>query len=69
MRYNVIGLVMALSPVSAAVLDLLFGNQSYIFFIESAGIMAFGWYWLAKSSELKHSAAEAKALAGKMSVR
>ena len=65
-RYNVIGTVLLLSPITAAILDLR--QSAYVFFVESAGVMAFGWYWLAKSSEIKRSSAEHKAVAAQMSV-
>jgi hypothetical protein len=68
-RYNVIGSVLLASPITAAILDRSIGRNSYTFFIESAGVMAFGWYWLAKSSEIKRSSAEHKAVAAQMSVQ
>jgi hypothetical protein len=37
-------------------------------YIESAAIMAFGWYWLAKSSELRRSSAIRKATRGDMAI-
>jgi len=68
-QYTVIAIVMLASPVTAAVLDLTIGKQSYVFFIESAGVVTFGWYWLAKSSELERSSAETKATSGQLRVK
>lgn len=61
--YGVVGGVMLASPLTAFVLNSVIGTESsYVFFIEVAGIWAFASYWLIKSSELKKSAATAKAL-------
>lgn len=68
-QYRVIGFVMLLSPVSAAIANATLGGRWYIFFIESAGIWAFGWYWFAKSSELKRSLATEHALRGRIHVQ
>src|SRR4051794_40951709 len=56
-RMKVIAFVMAVSPLSAWILNAMFGGKSYIFAIESAGIVAFGTFWLLKSSEYKLSQA------------
>jgi hypothetical protein len=75
MRYRVIALVMLVSPVTAAILNettaVLTANRKdnwYIFFIESAGVWGFAWYWFAKSSELKRSLATLKALHGRIAM-
>jgi hypothetical protein len=68
-RYRVIGSVMLLSPVSAAIVNTALGGRWYVFFIESAGIWAFGWYWFAKSSELRRSLATKRALEGRVHVQ
>lgn len=57
-QYASLGTVMLLSPVTAVILELMVGDRSYVFFIEAAGIWAFGLYWLAKSAELKRLALE-----------
>jgi hypothetical protein len=63
--YNVIGLVMLLSPLTAFVLNSIVGARtSYVFFIEAAGIWAFAAYWFVKSRELKESSATTKAVGG-----
>jgi len=67
-RYKLIGLVMLVSPLTAAILNTTLGGRSYIFFIESTGVWAFGWYWFAKSSELKRSLAIRRALHGHIRV-
>jgi hypothetical protein len=67
--YLIIGGVMAASPVIAFVLNSVAGaGESYVFFIEMAGIWAFGAYWIAKSIELKTSSATTKAVGGKVEV-
>jgi hypothetical protein len=65
--YVSIGAVMLASPVTAFVLNSVIGTRtSYVYFIEAAGIWAFALYWWVKSSELKRSAATAKALEGEV---
>lgn len=61
--YGIVGGVMLASPLTALILKVLFkAHDSFIFFIEAAGIWAFAAYWIIKSSELRKSAATAKAL-------
>ncbi|HKH50106.1 MAG TPA: hypothetical protein VKM72_36100 [Thermoanaerobaculia bacterium] len=61
--YRIVGGVMLASPLTAFILNSVIGTESsYVFFIEAAGIWAFALYWVLKSSELKKSAATAKAL-------
>jgi hypothetical protein len=63
MAYKTIGMVMGLSPVTAFVfMSILRQKDSFIFFIEAAGIWAFAAYWLVKSFELKKSEATRLAL-------
>lgn len=65
--YLIVGGVMLASPLTAFVLNSLIGTRSsFVFFIEAAGIWAFALYWWIKSSELKKSAATAKALEGEI---
>src|SRR5215208_2521332 len=65
--YLIVGGVMLASPLTAFILNSLIGTRSsFVFFIEAAGIWAFALYWWIKSSELKRSAATAKALVGKI---
>lgn len=64
-RYRLIGTVMALSPVLAAICDLtlrdVLGDPMQgalgvlIFFVESFGIWAFSWFWFLKGSELRRA--------------
>jgi hypothetical protein len=70
-RYRLIGVVMALSPVFAAICDRFLrgalGDPKLgklgvlIFFIESFGIWSFAWYWFLKSAELKRATEDPKA--------
>ena len=39
------------------------------FWVETAGILAFGAYWFVKGVELKHTAADQKAAGGKLRLR
>jgi hypothetical protein len=65
--YKTVGAVMLVSPLTAFVLNSVIGTRtSYVFFIEAAGIWAFALYWWIKSSELKRSAATARALHGQV---
>jgi hypothetical protein len=65
--YVITGAVMLASPLTAFLLNAVIGTRtSYVFFIEAAGIWAFALYWWVKSSELKRSAATAKALEGEV---
>ena len=67
--YSVIAIFMAASPLTAFVLNSILGKgESYVFFIEMAGIWAFAAYWTAKSIELKKSSATTKAVGGKVHV-
>ena len=67
MRYRALGLLMIASPLVALALTLLVNDfKKYVFFIESAGVWAFSFYWWTKSQEMAHSGAEKKALAGEL---
>lgn len=68
-RYRTIGIVMALSPISAFLVNVLVGSDaSFIFFLESAGILAFAWFWWIKGQELKLSGATRRALRAEIDV-
>ena len=69
LQYRSIGLVMLVSPLTAVILKEGFAqNHAYVFFIESAAIWAFAWYWLTKSVELKRSSATRRALRGELAI-
>ncbi|MET0535450.1 MAG: hypothetical protein ABW171_14630 [Steroidobacter sp.] len=68
-QYSTLGTVMLLSPVTAAILELTVGDKSYVFFIEAAGIWAFGGYWLAKSWELQRLAKERSLMASAVTTK
>jgi hypothetical protein len=44
----------------------LWRDPHEMFFVEAAGVWAFGFYWLFKTYELKHSDIEHRALCGQM---
>lgn len=64
--YNTVSVVMALSPLTAFALNAFSILTSYIFWIETAGIVAFAVYWWIKSVELEESKAVRKALRGEI---
>jgi hypothetical protein len=66
--YGSVGGVMLLSPLTAYIVNAVNGSESYVFFIEVAGIWAFAAYWLIKGSELKKSHATRSALVGKLAI-
>ena len=68
-RYRIIGVTMAVTPISAYVINLLIGLETtFVFFLESLGIWAFAWYWWTKSSEMRMSGAVQKALRAELHV-
>jgi hypothetical protein len=66
--YNAWYLFFAIVMVAAPLCAHLFLNQNphRTFFVEAAGVWAFGFYWLFKTFELKHSDIEVKALMGEI---
>lgn len=57
--YNVIAIAMILFPISGVAVALLLGAASEkLFFVEAAGIQAFGVYWAVKTYELSLSRLE-----------
>ena len=60
--YAIVGFVMAASPATAFVLNALMKGQAFVFWVETAGILAFAAYWWIKSTELKASGAVGRAL-------
>lgn len=64
--YQAIAVVMIVSIGAAWVLNEVAGTQHAIFWVEFAGIWSFAAYWLLKSKELSDTAAEAKAIAGRL---
>ncbi|MET0398973.1 MAG: DUF998 domain-containing protein [Longimicrobiaceae bacterium] len=65
-RYVWTGLAMFLLPLAAVVLSYVIEPRSpfraVIFFVETAGVWAFAWYWRIKSREMRESRAEKHAL-------
>lgn len=65
--YKSAGLVMAVSPLIASILNhVLVAQHSFVFFLESVGIWAFALFWWFKISELEASGAIKKAIAGQL---
>jgi hypothetical protein len=68
--YTVLGLVMIASPVIAVTVKLILqpdpGKGSIVFFIEAAGVVVFGFYWIVKSFEIRDTNAEQLALEGRL---
>jgi hypothetical protein len=66
--YRIIGAAMLASPVIAFVVNWATRGDSYTFFIETAGIWAFAWFWWTKSRELKQSSATVDAVRGAVEI-
>lgn len=64
--YWTCGVLMIGAPLSAFI--FLTGMPTQMFVVESAGVWAFGFYWLFKTFELKDNDVEAKALKGELNV-
>jgi hypothetical protein len=70
--YNVLGVVMLASPVSAFIANAFWtaGNpearDSFVYWVEVAGIMAFAAYWWTKSREFKVTNPMGLALVGQL---
>lgn len=65
--YRLTAAVMALTPLTAFVLISVVNKQSaFVFFVESAAVMAFALYWWIKSTELRTSGAVREALQREM---
>jgi hypothetical protein len=60
--YRVFGTLMIVLPVCAHL--FLWRNPHQMFFVEAAGVWAFGFYWLFKTYELRRSDVEGRALRG-----
>jgi len=58
--YRLIGWAMIISMLLAYILNTVFRTQFRTFWVEAAGILSFGTYWLLKSWELRMTAAELK---------
>lgn len=62
--YQVLGILMIVLPVGA---HLFFHEDPHrMFLVETAGVWAFGAYWLVKTSELRRSEVEIRALTGRL---
>jgi hypothetical protein len=64
--YRAIAVVMIGSIGAAWLLNEVAGNKHVVFWVEFAGIWSFAAYWLLKSKELSDTAAESKAIAGRL---
>jgi uncharacterized membrane protein len=64
LKYRVLAICMVLSPVTAYLVNALFGKDKFVFLAEAFGILAFGLYWLVKTKELRLSDVERRALKG-----
>lgn len=53
--YAVLGLFMLGAPVAAFLVNAIVGTTSYVFWVEVAGISAFGFFWWFKALELNQS--------------
>ncbi len=63
MIYRVTGALMLASPIIAAVLRVEFNRlDSYTYFVELAGIVAFASFWIVKSKEMSQTRLVEKAL-------
>jgi hypothetical protein len=60
--YRVFGTLMIVLPICAHL--FLWRDPHQMFFVEAAGVWAFGFYWLFKTYELEHSDVEGRALRG-----
>jgi hypothetical protein len=60
--YRVLGTLMIVLPICAHL--FLWRDPHRMFFVEAAGVWAFGFYWLFKTFELKRSDVEYRALKG-----
>lgn len=64
-RYRVPGGVMVVAPLVAYILSFTIDAEHAIVIVESAGVLAFGAYWLVKTRKLARSNAELDVLTGK----
>jgi len=58
--YRLIGLAMIVSMLMAYILNTALKTEFRTFWVEAAGILSFGTYWLLKGWELRRTAAELK---------
>jgi hypothetical protein len=64
--YRLIGLAMIGLMIAAYVLNTVYKTEYRTFWIEAAGVVSFGAYWLLKSWELRQTAAELKTIRGQI---
>jgi hypothetical protein len=62
--YRLLGAVMIVAPILAYVFSFTINGDYAIIVVETAGVLAFGAYWLVKTGELSLSHAEQDALEG-----
>ena len=66
LAYRVCAIAMVTSPATALVLTINSKHTIFHFWIEALGIMAFGVFWLIKTSEFRLSDVERKVLKGEI---
>jgi hypothetical protein len=62
--YRILGTIMLVTPAVAWVVTHITRDDHAAFYLEAAGVMAFGAFWLFKTFELKRSDIERKAILG-----
>jgi hypothetical protein len=62
--YKAMGIAMLLAIAAAYLLNTAFNTGQRTFWVEAAGILFFGAYWLVKSRELSRTQAELKTVRG-----
>ena len=71
--YKIFGLAMIVLPAIAVVLSSVLEHDSKqpkgTFFVEAAGVLVFGLYWIVKSFEIARTDAEQFAIKGKLKAR
>ncbi len=64
--YTVWGVAMAVSPIAAAILNVILQSDSYTFIAEAFGVYAFAGYWLVKTIEISKTEADRMAACGEL---
>jgi hypothetical protein len=64
--YSLVGISMIASMIAAYLLNTVIKSTHRIFWVEACGVLSFGAYWWVKSWELGNTAAEPKAIQGRL---
>lgn len=64
--YTVWGVGMVVSPIAAAILNVILRSDSYTFIAEALGVYAFAGYWLVKTIEISKTEADLMAARGEL---